>query len=60
MKFPANMGVVKSSPVKIGRMDGCIRSEPPEKRDPTLSRFARSVSEIKGAVLRESECGLHK
>ena len=59
MKFPANVGVVKSSAVKIRRMESCMRGKTAKKRDPMPGRFATKMSEIKAAVLRDGEC-FHK
>ena len=52
MKLPANVGVVKSSSMKIGWLHWGPGSETLKKHSSAPGRFAMGISEIKRAVLR--------
>src|SRR5438105_11028185 len=59
MKFPRDVRVDESPAVDIRWLQSRRGSEFSKKRSATLGRFAISVSEIKCAVLRQSECCFH-
>jgi hypothetical protein len=59
VKFPADVGVVKRSSMKIGRLHRNPGSESAKESSPAPRRFAMRISKVERAVLRQSECRFH-